>query len=154
MNLDRVSTRTVITCLVMAWLSHAAPVAAKSRAEIIQECDRKVLLKTQHNLDKLKSKDIKNFLLTFASTCYHHDDFHDLGNHLLFRVLQRKPALFIQHLATIPNGKRRAILVELESPLHNDVDVNALIHKVEKIKGHDRLKDDVLYSLKQAELKL
>ena len=97
---------------------------------------------------------VEKFLMTFASNCSHHDDFHDLGNQLLFRILQRKPAVFIQHLATIPNGKRRAILIELESPLHSDVGIQLLIAKVEKLKGHDRIRDDVLYALKQAELKI
>lgn len=153
-NFTQALRRTLLTCLTLAVLNHATPVAAKSRAAITQDCDRKVLLKTERNLDKLKSKDIENFLMTFASNCSHHDDFHDLGNQLLFRVLQRKPAVFIQHLATIPNGKRRAILIELESPLHSDVGIQLLIAKVEKLKGHDRIRDDVVYALKQAELKI
>jgi len=153
MNLDRVSTRTIIACLATVLLCNTAPLAAKTRTAGVQDCDRRVLVKTERNLTKLKSKDVENFLMTFASTCSHHDDFQALGNKLLFRVLQRKPKLFIQHLAVIPNGKRRAILVELESPVERGFDIPVIMRKVKKVKGHDRIKDDVLDSLKQAELK-
>ena len=145
--------RTLILSLSAVLLFTAVLVEAKSRAVVIKDCDKKLLVKTERNLTRLKSKDIENFLMTFASTCSHHKEFQALGNKLLFLVLQRKPKTFLQHLAKLPSGKRRAILTELESPLERGFDIPSIIRKVSKVKGYDTVKDHVLDSLKQAELK-
>jgi hypothetical protein len=157
---DHKTTRTIFvkhtykaTLALLLLITIIPAFADKARTENVQDCDRKVLEKTERNLSHLKSNDVERFLMTFDSNCTHHDNFHDWGNILLFQVLQRKPKFFIQHLETIPNGKRRAILTELESPLHSGIDVKAIIRKVEKVKEHDRARDDVLYSLRQAEQK-
>ena len=121
------------------------------RAQPVTVCDRKVLVQTEHHLKQLKTKDVERLFMTYDGNCSHHDDFHDWGNEMLFRVLQRKPKLFIQHLETIPNGKRRVILEELERPLHNGFDIPGIIHKVEHIKGHDRTKEAVFDALRQAQ---
>lgn len=127
--------------------------AAKRHAQVIQDCDTKVLAKTEHSLKNLKAKDIERLFLTFDDDCTHHDDFHKWGNELLFRTLQHKPKIFIKELEVIPNGKRRAILDELGSPIHNGFDIPSITHKVSKIKGHDRTRDDVLRALRDARVR-
>jgi hypothetical protein len=136
----------ISAALTMPFLAQAA-----KRAQPVTVCDRKVLVKTEHHLKQLKAADVERLFMTFDGNCTHHDDFHAWGNEMLFRVLQLKPKLFIQHLETIPNGKRRAILDELEHPLHNGFDISGIIHKVKHIKGHDRTKEALLDALKVAQ---
>ena len=140
--------------LVLGIISISPAHGAKRHVQVIQDCDTQVLSKTERNLKSLKAKDIERLFLTFDDDCTHYDDFHKWGNELLFRTLQHKPKLFIKELDIIPNGKRRAILIELESPLHNGFDLPTIIRKVSKIKGHDRTRDDVLRALRDAKVRI
>ncbi len=144
----RISRMSILPLIVLAIT--LPPAIAAQRAHPTTVCDRKVLVKTEHQLKHLKAADVQRLFMTFDSNCTHHDDFHDWGNELLFRVLQLKPKLFVQHLETIPSGTRRAILDEIEHPLHNGFDISGMIHKVTRIKGHDHSKEAVLAALQVA----
>lgn len=145
----RISRMLVLPLIV--FIINTPIVSAAKRAQPITICDRKVLVKTEHQLKHLKAADVKRLLMTFDSNCTHHDDFHDWGNEMLFRVLQLKPRLFVQQLETLPSGTRRAILDEIEHPLHNGFDITGMIHKVTRIKGHERSKEAVLAALRVAQ---
>ncbi|MBI3561484.1 MAG: hypothetical protein HY080_07195 [Gammaproteobacteria bacterium] len=143
-------SRTMLLLLTTSLLILPLTTLATKRTEIITECDRKILVKTQHNLTHLKAKDVQRLFLAFDDNCKHHDDFHAWGNELLFEVLQRKPKLFLKQLELIPNGKHRVILDELEAPQNHRFDLESILRKVARVKGHDRAKEAVLSALQQA----
>jgi hypothetical protein len=110
------------------------------------------------NLNKLRDHFNENqmrlFLRTFSIDCIDNAEFEEFGNETLFYVLDINTELFIQVFENqYTNLGTAYILNELREPIHENVNVNNLIKKVNSIKGHTVVKGKILKSLRVSEKK-
>lgn len=116
-----------------------------------KKCDVTTVLFTCNKAGQLTEDDTRDFLLTFGKECESNVEFGEFSNEVLFLVLHKQTELTLK---TIEKEKRQIELNEvlsvLSSPVSDRIDVKALIPKVEKVKFDQRLKKQVLDSLRIA----
>ena len=87
--------------------------------------------------------------MTFGKECRNNVEFEEYSNEILFLILDKQTELTLQ---TIEKEKGqlelREILSTLSSPIHDGIDIKGLVPKVEKVKFDQRLKKQVLDSLR------
>src|SRR5687768_7465593 len=55
----------------------------------IKRCDIAVLGQIDRNIENLKEKEIKDFLLTFDTSCNNNVEYSEFSNELLFKILDK-----------------------------------------------------------------
>lgn len=119
-------------------------------AQDSEKCSVTVLRKTFDRMDRLKERDIRNFLMTFDPRCDSHADFSEWSNEILFDVLNAYPKEVLEVLqkeqSRLDMGE---ILSELSSPVTDKVNVRELINKIDQIKGLKEIKNKVIEFLQK-----
>jgi hypothetical protein len=121
----------------------------------IKRCDIAVLGQIDRNIENLKEKEIKDFLLTFDTSCNNNVEYSEFSNELLFKILDKHTLTILTVLESKEkNLKTDKILYELSSPINDSFNIDELISKVEKVKINEELKGQVIAKLKEAKGKL
>ncbi len=123
--------------------------------QVIEKCDRTILLRTSERIGKLKQDEIRDFLLTFGSACKYNVEYSEWSNELLFSLLDTQTELTLK---TIEQEERKIeineILNDLSEPINDLIDVKGIRLKVDSIKLNKSLKDRIIGQLKSAESKM
>ena len=93
-------------------------------------CSTAILSETEQNLKKLDIVLVANFLATFHRHCREDKEYAKRSNTLLFKVLKRKPDIFLQLLSKNDSLQRDFILEELGNPSSFYADLHAIIQCV------------------------
>jgi hypothetical protein len=121
----------------------------------IKRCDIAVLGQIDRNIENLKEKEIKDFLLTFDTSCNNNVEYSEFSNELLFKILDKHTLTILTVLESKEkNLKTDKILYELSSPINDSFNIDELISKIEKVKINEELKGQVIAKLKEAKGKL
>ena len=123
--------------------------------QVIEKCDRAILLSTSNNIGQLTQKQIADFLLTFGKECRNNVEYSEWSNELLFSLLDKQTELTLK---TIEKEEKKIekdeILNDLSEPIHDMIDLKELIAKIDKVKMNGRLKNEIIEKLKTADGKL
>ena len=114
------------------------------------KCNLKALNKLYTNLDSLDINTAREFFLTFSDRCNSKVEYLEWSNELLFQFLQKNPEKFIEALSYGKNYELDNIYKNLESPIHDGIDLNKIFNKVEAIELHSSIKQEILKRIKSA----
>jgi len=96
-------------------------------------CSREILLKTEKNIDNLDLELVTDFLSTFHESCKNNVEYSEWSNELLFKLINRKPEMFLEIISNNSTLSREYLLDELTSPLHDQIDLNHTIDLINRI---------------------
>ena len=117
----------------------------------VKKCDVTVVLFTKTNVGHLTQKEIKKFLLTFGQECRNNAEFSEFSNEVLFLVMDKQTELIF---GTIEKERTTielsAILREIGNPIHDLMDLEEILVKVENFKMDRQLRNDIIERLKSA----
>ncbi|MBD77636.1 MAG: hypothetical protein CL840_01690 [Crocinitomicaceae bacterium] len=115
-------------------------------------CSSRILLKTSSQLDSLNINLVDSFLSTFHESCRNNVEYSEWSNELLFKVLIRNPEMVLIVLSTNPNISYNEIIHELESPIHDQINLGEIILKIEGIQQNENnnWKSPIVKALKKA----
>lgn len=99
-----------------------------------QPCDINSLADFEKKIDTCSKRDAVAFFCLFDRDCANSVEFSEFSNELLFVFLQKKPQLFVEALNDLSSqDKLYVILEELESPIHDGFDIDAIVNSLEKV---------------------
>ena len=99
-----------------------------------QPCDINSLADFEKKIDTCSKRDAVAFFCLFDRDCANSVEFSEFSNELLFVFLQKKPQLFVEALNDLSSqDKLYVILEELESPIHDGFDIDAIINSLEQV---------------------
>ncbi len=111
-------------------------------------CDTRKLLTLEENLERLSESDIEAFLYTFDGRCRNNAEYAEMSNEVLYALLcSEKAELLISVLSQNDALPIQNIRREIESPIHDGIDVQKAYSNVEKIAGPNAVKDAILQSI-------
>ena len=120
--------------------------------QVVEKCDRTILLSTSNNIGQLTQKQIADFLFTFGKECRNNVEYSEWSNELLFSLLDKQTELTLK---TIEKEEKKIekdeILNDLSEPIHDMIDLKELIAKIDKVKMNGRLKNEIIEKLKSAD---
>lgn len=121
-------------------------------SQSVSPCDIETLAVTESNIYKLTDKEIKDFLLTFDYRCKNNIEYSEYSNELLFVVLENHTKSFIKIIRKEKKSLNLdKILSEIARPIHDSIDLNWILIKVDNIKSGGKLKRQIVENLKKAQ---
>jgi len=127
--------------------THESEIESENRKK--KKCDSRIVLETEENLDNISDDLIYLFLYTFDEECSNNAEFGEFSNEVLFQLIEKYPEKVAKNL-TNEEINKEVILEELSSPINDIVDVKGLYKIVEEANIDDKLKSEILRSLKTA----
>ena len=116
-------------------------------------CSIKILKKVSENLNNLDLSTIAEFLASFHKDCSEDTKYSEWSNKLLFEVTKAKPDLLLQLLYKNDSLDKELIKREFENPINHDLDLVEIIHRIERANSPDKIKKEIIESLKKANSK-
>jgi len=116
-------------------------------------CSIEILKKTAENIDQLEVTLVAEFLATFNRDCSNNIEYSEWANELLFEVANEKPDFLTQLLFKNSSLDKALIKHELESPIHDGIDLDETINKIEGTNSPIKIKEELIESLKIAKSK-
>lgn len=113
------------------------------------KCQSEPLIAIVDSIEDLNESLVLNFLSTFSILCENNVEFSQWSNELLFKILDKAPDLFVKTLDE--NAYRldtTSILKELEAPIHDLIDINLIIEKIDAVNSDDDIKNEIIKRLK------
>jgi hypothetical protein len=112
------------------------------------KCQSEPLLAITKNIDSLNDSLILDFLETFSVTCENNVEFSEWSNELLFKVMAKQPERLIKIFAdNISELDTAAIFKEIESPIHDLIDIEQIRNKIASIDIDKDVKDKIIKRL-------
>jgi hypothetical protein len=140
--------KTILLLLVLAMSGCAA---AWKTASCIG-CDTKYISKLSGSMDK---QALKGFFCTIQADCIKTNvEFGEFANEFMFEALGKEPALFMKVFVGEQKEKQDLLLQLLETPVHDGINIDALIGKMVKVNGYGSSKAAILSALRKAKDKL
>lgn len=133
--------------LLIIWLS---PASYQQKTQTnCEKCSVNILVQIQDKIDSLTFSEIEMFFCTIEDSCRNNIEFSEFTSELLFLVFKHYPRLSLKVLSKSSESKCKIILNKLSSPT-DLIDLNATYFNVESVRGHRRIKNEVLNSLRIA----
>lgn len=136
-----------------ALLLFASTVLAAGNARDHAMCQR-IFAATEKAGAAITSKQVEDFLAVFDTRCLAGAESHEWANELLFAVLLARPKDVMITFAAKTPAARVAILRELESPVHDGIDLRAVWRATSRAPGDQKVKRKLLEALKSAASKI
>lgn len=95
-------------------------------------------------------KQADEFLALIDSRCLAGAESHEWANELLFSVLLARPQEFIAAFSRTQSAAQGKIIRELESPVHDGIDLRAVFGAASSARGDRRARQRILDALKAA----
>ena len=112
------------------------------------KCLSEPLIALSENIENLNDSIMFNFLNTFSVICANNIEFSQWSNELLFKVMDKEPALFVKILSNnIELLDTSAIYREMRAPLYDLIDVNSIRQKISILEIENDLKEDLMKKL-------
>lgn len=112
------------------------------------KCQSEPLLAITNNIEHLDDSLILDFLKTFSVICENNVEFSEWSNELLFKILSKNLELFFKTFAdNISVLDTTAIFKELESPLHDLIDLEQIRKNITTIDIDKDFKEKIIKRL-------
>jgi hypothetical protein len=112
------------------------------------ECNIDFVRIAKQSIPNLTEDILLGLLCTFSDKCKNNAEFGQFSNSTLHEIISQKPELFIYTIhKNIDEIKLRTILNEVETPIHDDFDLQANYQSIKEVYGYDSTKDSVLASM-------
>ena len=122
--------------------------SAKDNNQSSYNCKIEYVLVAHKNLNELTNEIVKDFLLTFDSTCSNNIEYSEFSNQTLFEVLDSNPQLFCHVMRAESKIVHYQVIIDaLKAPINDGIPLNEILHKIENLKPNDKLKMDLVKSL-------
>lgn len=112
------------------------------------KCQSEPLLAITENIENLNDTLILDFLSSFSVICENNVEFSEWSNELLFKVMAKEPEklirIFVDNASQLDTA---AILKELDSPLHDLIDLEQIKEKISMIDIDKEIKGDIIKRL-------
>ncbi|MCB0633425.1 MAG: hypothetical protein R2824_03000 [Saprospiraceae bacterium] len=132
--------------------SAPSPAEAKDGKSKAEWCSLDILKYTENRLGQLDAETVLQFLTTFHKPCKSNTEYSEWANELLFGIIQRQPVLLIQVLAEHPDLEEDYILMELATPVHDNVDLDLILKKLKAldVPNDKNWKQRLIFSIENA----
>lgn len=114
------------------------------------KCGVEVLKNTSLNMDSLTENELNLFFGSFNPKCGTNVEFSEWSNELLFEALLKHSELFITTLPKHNKSFIKKVLVALESPVHDGIDLSSTYSAVSETKSNSSAKTSILSALSKA----
>lgn len=122
----------------------------------LDECSQ-TLQQMERSLDEITADRIDILLGSTNKLCLGSVEFSEWVNELIYSVVQKNPDLFIRSFSNQSSEIQKNVIMELESPVHDGIDLAKSFHAIARAKEH-RGKDRILSAISvaggKADLKL
>ena len=98
----------------------------------------------------ITQKQVDELLALIDSRCLAGAESHEWANELLFSVLLARPQEFIAAFSRTPSVAQGKIIRELESPVHDGIDLRAVFRSASSARGDRRARQRILDALEAA----
>jgi len=117
--------------------------------DVCQKCDISKVKLIHENIDSLTLEIVEDFLCTLDRSCINNVEFSEWSNETIFTILINAPALFFQ---VMDKGKINSVLIlsEIETPIHDLIDLQKVYNNVKAVSTETELKNNVLKSVIKA----
>lgn len=113
-----------------------------------EKCDSKVLYLVSST--QFDSNQIFDFFCAMDESCTNNVEFSEVSNEILFKIFLIEPERALKLLNDNKEFSINYILKELTEPINDGINVRSVYSNVDKVKGYDVLKKQVLKSLQEA----
>lgn len=113
------------------------------------KCNVKVVLEMNESVGSASDVLVFRFLKTFGEECKNNVEYGEFSNETLFKLIQKQPVLFCKVLER-DEIELNAILIELENPLHDLVDLNKTKEGILECELNKELKAKLLDAIDKA----
>lgn len=138
------NTMAAVLLALLPWIAFAA-----GRADDGAVCQRTFAAVEQAGA-AITRKQVDEFLTLIDSRCLAGAESHEWANELLFSVLLARPQEFIAAFSRTPSAAQGKIIRELESPVHDGIDLRAVFGATSSVRGDRRARQRILDALKAA----
>jgi len=114
------------------------------------ECGTSVLKEINSKIGSLSESDMKMFFGAYGPKCGTNVEFSEWGNELLFGALIKQPDLFIKILSKQNASVISKVVKELESPIHDGIDLTKTFSAAKNVKNYKKTKNSVLSAIQIA----
>jgi|GEM_PF-2307464 len=112
------------------------------------KCQSEPLRAITRNIDNLNDTLILDFLRTFSVICENNVEFSEWSNEILFKIMEKEPKRLIKLFAdNISELDTTAILKEIDSPIHDMIDIEQIKEKIKSIDIDKDVKGDIIKRL-------
>lgn len=112
------------------------------------ECNIDYVSIAKQSIPDLTEDILLGFFCTFSEECKNDAEFGAFRNATLHEILSLKPELFIETIHKNHNEiNLRAILSEVETPVHDGFDLRENYQSIKEVYGFDPIKDSVLSAI-------
>lgn len=115
-----------------------------------KDCDIKVVTETKQNIDSLTEEQTYKFLCCLSESTSNNIEFSEYSNEVLFLLLSKNAELVLSTLERHKNIAIEPIKTTLENPISDRIDLQEIYGQLQKIKGYDKIKGNLLQSIKKA----
>lgn len=115
------------------------------------KCNINIVAKTIRDIETISEKEMIQFIKTFDKECANNAEFSEFSNEALFIVIQNKPGLFISTIEKeIDEIDLDAIIIDLENPMNDLIDLQNTLNSIKKAQGNVDLKSQIENALQVA----
>ncbi len=119
-----------------------------------KECNIQFLSYLDRNESSLTTEEIFTFTTLFNNdSCELNVEFIEYRNEVLLEIVEKYPKLFVSTLSKISMLTKKKILTELSQPLL-DVNIDNIIKKINGVKNHTEIKNEINAALVLAKRKM
>lgn len=127
MLIKRYNSKMVIIAAVIFSIISTSAIAQD--AGELDQCSQQ-LAKTESALSRLQQADVHGLLSSVNSTCLTSVEYSEWVNELIYAVVTTRPSYFIKSFTEQPQDIQKNILSELESPMHDGIDLKKAFEAV------------------------
>lgn len=118
----------------------------------LEKCSQS-LAAIERSLTKLDESDVNALVSSVGRVCMSSVEFSEWVNELLYAAVIEKPSYFMKSFSWQPQDVQGNIIKELESPIHDGIDLNKAFHAIQSASGGSE-KETILSAIKVAAGKL
>lgn len=104
--------------------------------------------------DHFSYDEMIGFFCTLDKTCSNNIEFSEVSNAILFKIIQVEPKTSLKILTENSELSLNYILNELKDPINDEIPVTEIHSGISRVKGYDKMKEQVLMSLQEAKEKM
>ncbi len=126
-------------------------VISQNNEQTLLKCNTKIILEAYENIDNISEDLMLRFLTTFGKECKNNVEFGEFSNETLFKVIQNEAELFCKVIEANKEKLDTDIIIsELESPLHDLIDLELTINEIADTKTNYSLKSKMILAINSA----
>jgi hypothetical protein len=95
-------------------------------------CDLNFLVQIEKNLENINKPQVDLFLKALKSECKNSVEFVEYSNELLFKIIQKKPEIFLSAFCESEDLDKEYIIIQIENPIL-DFDIDSIIIGIRKV---------------------